>query len=39
LTEEDVDLVMPVLDQLSTVLHQIEGRKKRQRQQLKKLVI
>jgi hypothetical protein len=39
LTEEDVDLVMPVLDQLSAVLYQIEERKKRQRQQLKKLVI
>jgi hypothetical protein len=39
LTEEDVDSVMPVLDQLSTVLYQIEERKKRQRQQLKKLVI
>jgi hypothetical protein len=39
LTEEDVDSVMPVLDQLSAVLYQIEERKKRQRQQLKKLVI
>lgn len=39
LTEEDVDAVMPVLDQLSAVLYQIEERKKRQRQQLKKLVI
>jgi len=39
LTEEDVDSVMPVLDQLSTVLYQIEERKIRQRQQLKKLAI
>jgi hypothetical protein len=39
LTEEDMDSVMPVLDQLSSVLHQIEERKKRQRQQLKKLAI
>ena len=39
LTEEDVDSVMPLLDQLSTVLYQIEERKKRQRQQLKKLAI
>jgi hypothetical protein len=39
LTEEDVDSVMPVLDQLSAVLYQIEERKKRQRRQLKKLVI
>lgn len=39
LTEEDVDSVMPVLDQLSSVLHQIEKRKERQKQQLKKLVI
>ena len=39
LTEEDVDSVMPVLDELSAVLYQIEERKKRQRQQLKKLVI
>jgi len=39
LTEEDVDSVMPVLDQLSSVLYQIEKRKERQKQQLKKLVI
>jgi hypothetical protein len=39
LTEEDVDAVMPVLDQLSTVLYQIEKRKERKNQQLKKLVI
>jgi hypothetical protein len=39
LTEEDVDSVMPVLDQLSTVLYQIEKRKERMNQQLKKLVI
>jgi hypothetical protein len=37
LTEEDMDAVMPVLDQLSAVLFQIEERKKRQREQLKKL--
>jgi hypothetical protein len=37
--EEDMDAVMPVLDQLSTVLYQIEERKKRQRQQLKKLLV
>jgi hypothetical protein len=39
LTEEDLNAVMPVLDQLSTVLYQIEKRKKRQSQQLKKLMI
>lgn len=39
LSEEDVDSVMPVLDQLSTVLYQIEKRKERMNQQLKKLVI
>jgi hypothetical protein len=39
LTEEDVDSVMPVLDQLSSVLYQIEKQKERQKQQLKKLVI
>jgi hypothetical protein len=39
LTEEDMGSVMPVLDELSAVLYQIEGRKKRQRQQLKKLRI
>jgi hypothetical protein len=39
LTEEDMDSVMPVLDQLSSVLHQIEERKKRKRHQLKKLAI
>lgn len=37
LAEEDMDAVMPVLDQLSIVLHQIEERKNRQRQQLRKL--
>lgn len=36
-TEEDMDAVMPVLDQLSTLLYQIEERKKRRRQQLRKL--
>jgi hypothetical protein len=39
LTEEDVDSVMPALDQLSTILYQIEKRKARKDQQLKKLVI
>jgi hypothetical protein len=39
LTEEDVDSVMPVLDQLSAVLYQIEKRKERKNQQMKKLVI
>jgi hypothetical protein len=39
LTEEDVDSVMPALDQLSAVLYQIEKRKERRKQQLKKLVI
>jgi hypothetical protein len=39
LTEEDVDSVMPALDQLSTALYQIEKRKEWQKQQLKKLVI
>ncbi|HEU0144142.1 MAG TPA: hypothetical protein VFQ47_05095 [Nitrososphaera sp.] len=39
LIEEDMDAVMPVLDQLSTVLHQIEERKRRHRQQLQKLRI
>jgi hypothetical protein len=39
LTEEDVDSVMPALDQLSTILYQIEKRKARKEQQLKKLVI
>jgi hypothetical protein len=39
LTEEDVDSVMPVLDQLSSVLYQIEKRKERKNQQLRKLVI
>jgi hypothetical protein len=39
LTEEDVDSVMPALDQLSAVLYQIEKRKERQKQQLKKIVI
>lgn len=39
LTKEDVDSVMPVLDQLSAVLYQIEKRKERKNQQLKKLVI
>jgi hypothetical protein len=38
-TEEDMEAVMPILDQLSAVLYQIEERKKRQRQQLKKLLI
>lgn len=36
LTEEDVGSVMPVLDELSAVLYQIEKRKKRQKQVLKK---
>ena len=39
LTEEDIDTVMPVLDQLSMVLYQIEERKRRERQQLQKLRI
>ena len=39
LTEEDMEAVMPVLDQLSMVLYQIEERKKRQNQLLKKLLI
>jgi hypothetical protein len=38
LTEVDLNAVMPVLDQLSTALYQIEKRKKRQSQQLKKLM-
>jgi len=38
LTEEDMDNVLPVFDQLSAVLYQIQGKKKRQRQHLKKLV-
>jgi hypothetical protein len=38
-TEEDMDAVMPVLDQLSAVLYQIKERKNRQKQQLKKLRI
>lgn len=37
LVEEDMDAVMPVLDQLSTVLYQIEERKRRHRQQVQKL--
>lgn len=39
LTEDDLDSVMPVLDQLSAVLYQIGEKKKRQRQQLQKLLI
>jgi hypothetical protein len=39
LTETDMDAVMPVLDELSTVLYQIEERKNRQKQQLKRLLI
>lgn len=38
LTEEDMDNVLPVFDQLSAVLYQIQEKKKRQRQHLKKLV-
>jgi hypothetical protein len=37
LTEEDMDALLPVLDQLGTVLYQIEERRKRQKQQLEKL--
>jgi hypothetical protein len=33
-----MDNVMPVFDQLSAVLYQLQEKKKRQRQQLKKLV-
>jgi len=36
LTEEDVGRVMPVLDELGAVLYQIEKRKERQKQKLKK---
>jgi hypothetical protein len=36
LTEEDVDRVMPVLDDLSAVLYQIEKRKEKQKQKLKR---
>jgi hypothetical protein len=39
LTEDDMDAVMPVLDQLSTVLYQIGERKRRHRQQTRKLMI
>lgn len=39
LTEEDVNAVMPVLDELSAVLYQIEKRKERQKQQTRKLLI
>lgn len=39
LNEEDMDAVMPVLDELSAVLYQIEERKNRQKQQLKKILI
>jgi hypothetical protein len=39
LTETDMDAVMPVLDELSAVLYQIEERKNRQKQQLKRLSI
>jgi hypothetical protein len=39
LTETDMDAVMPVLDELSAVLYQIEERKNRQKQQLKKILI
>lgn len=39
LTETDMDAVMPVLDELSAVLYQIEERKNRQKQQLKRLMI
>jgi hypothetical protein len=38
LTEEDMDIVLPVFDQLSAVLYQTQEKKKRQRQQLNKLV-
>jgi hypothetical protein len=38
LTEEDMDKVLPVFDQLSAVLYQIQEKKKRQRPHLKKLV-
>ncbi len=36
LTKEDLDRVMPILDELSAVLYQIEKRKERQEQELKK---
>jgi hypothetical protein len=39
LTETDMDAIMPVLDELSAVLYQIEERKNRQKQQLKKILI
>jgi hypothetical protein len=39
LTETDMDAVMPVLDELGAVLYQIEKRKDRQNQELKKLKI
>jgi hypothetical protein len=39
LTEEDVNAVMPVLDELSAMLYQIEKRKERQKQQMRKLLI
>jgi hypothetical protein len=38
IAEEDMDNVMPVFDQLSAVLYQLQEKKKRQRQQLKKPV-
>jgi hypothetical protein len=38
IAEEDMDNVMPVFDQLSAVLYQLQEKKKRQRQQLKKLI-
>lgn len=38
IAEEDMGNVMPVFDQLSAVLYQLQEKKKRQRQQLKKLV-
>ena len=37
LTETDMDAVMPVLDELGAVLYQIEKRKERQKQEVKKL--
>ncbi len=39
LTAEDMGTVMPVLDQLSTILYQIEEKKKRHKQQLQKIRI
>lgn len=37
--EGDLDALMPLLDQLGTVLSQIEKRKRRKEQELKRIVI